>query len=242
MKTDFLEDITNIQLEVRKKIEEGCLTHVCTLDMQEVIDILNHCLSMGLVCASRYKTHHYRALRLGEHRLANEFFEHAAQEQHHADMLAIKIDQLGGTPNFSPNNILEKTNLDYEKCIDVVTIVMENLVAKRIAIATYKNFIQLLSDYDPSTRRLIELILEKEEQHAEDLKVHLYKYKHKNNRLDAITCLKLTADSLGDQLSSDTDSIDSHVIEQEICNVVSLLNYLDNKNNYEYSDFMLTGT
>jgi bacterioferritin len=48
-------------------------------------------------------------------------------------------------------------------------MIKEDLVAERIAIETYMEIVRWLGDTDPTTRRVIEEILAKEEEHAEDL-------------------------------------------------------------------------
>jgi bacterioferritin len=45
----------------------------------------------------------------------------------------------------------------------------ENLIAERIAITSYQEIIRWIGD-DPTSRRLMEKILEQEEEHADDLK------------------------------------------------------------------------
>ena len=52
---------------------------------------------------------------------------------------------------------------------DLVDMIREDLVAERIAIESYREIVQLLGDKDPTTRRIMEEILAKEEEHAEDL-------------------------------------------------------------------------
>ena len=52
----------------------------------------------------------------------------------------------------------------------LVEMIREDLVAERIAIDSYREIIQYLGTNDPTTRRLMEEILAKEEEHAEDLK------------------------------------------------------------------------
>ncbi|GAA2279585.1 hypothetical protein GCM10010430_76960 [Kitasatospora cystarginea] len=42
-------------------------------------------------------------------------------------------------------------------------------VLLRIVISTYQEIVRWLGDHDPTTRRLIESILEEEEEHADDL-------------------------------------------------------------------------
>lgn len=52
---------------------------------------------------------------------------------------------------------------------DLVDMIREDLVAERIAIESYREIVQWLGDKDPTTRRIMEDILAREEEHAEDL-------------------------------------------------------------------------
>jgi bacterioferritin len=48
-------------------------------------------------------------------------------------------------------------------------MIKEDLIAERIAIETYSDIVRWLGDADMTSRRLMEQILEKEEEHAEDM-------------------------------------------------------------------------
>jgi bacterioferritin len=52
---------------------------------------------------------------------------------------------------------------------DLERMLRENLVAERVVITTYQEIIRWLGEADPTTRRLMESILEEEEEHADDL-------------------------------------------------------------------------
>ena len=138
MKTDFLGDIQDIQKHARQRLEDGAVTKEHQLNVQQMIDVMNDCLATELLCVSRYKSHHYKALCLGEHQLANEFLEHATEEQRHADMLAIRIDQLGGVPNFNPENVTHRSHCQYDDADGIMTMIVENLIAERTTISTYR--------------------------------------------------------------------------------------------------------
>jgi len=45
----------------------------------------------------------------------------------------------------------------------------EDLVAERVVIDSYKEMVDYVGAQDPTTRRLLDEILAKEEEHAEDL-------------------------------------------------------------------------
>jgi bacterioferritin len=48
-------------------------------------------------------------------------------------------------------------------------MIKEDLIAERIAIATYSEIVRWLGTDDPTTRRLMEELLAKEEEHADDM-------------------------------------------------------------------------
>jgi bacterioferritin len=101
--------------------------------------------------------------------VAEEFAEHAAEEQQHADRIAERITQLQGEPNFSPEGILTRSHSEYVEGHTLTEMVKEDLVAERIAIESYSEIIRFFGDNDPTSRRLMEEILAKEEEHAEDM-------------------------------------------------------------------------
>ena len=100
---------------------------------------------------------------------AAEFLEHATQEQDHADRLAARIVQLGGSPDFSPDGLSQRSHAQYTDCRDIKSMIIENLVAERIAIDTYRAVINFLGNEDSTTRRILEEILASEEEHADDI-------------------------------------------------------------------------
>jgi bacterioferritin len=101
--------------------------------------------------------------------VAQEFLQHANQEQGHADLVAARIVQLQGEPDFNPATLLERSHAEYAPGTDLVDMITEDLVAERVAIASYQEIIRWLDTGDPTTRRLMEDILVVEEEHAEDL-------------------------------------------------------------------------
>src|SRR5437762_1855257 len=116
-----------------------------------------------------YKRHQFMARGLNAEPVAQEFAEHAAEEQDHADRIATRIVQLGGSPNLNPEGMLTRSASEYVEGNSLTDMIREDLVAERIAIDTYKEMIQYVGDGDPTTRRMLEEILAKEEEHADDL-------------------------------------------------------------------------
>jgi bacterioferritin len=107
--------------------------------------------------------------------VAEEFLEHAAEEQGHVDQIAERITQLDGEPNFSPDGLLTRSHSEYVDGETLVEMIREDLVAERIAVESYSEIIRYLADNDPTTtsKRMMEGILAKEEEHADDMKTLL---------------------------------------------------------------------
>jgi bacterioferritin len=131
--------------------------------------VLNEVLATELVCVLRYKRHYYMAQGLHSSPVAQEFLQHATQEQGHADLVAARIIQLQGEPDFNPATLVARSHAEYAPGTDLVDMITEDLVAERVAIASYQEIIRWLDTGDPTTRRLMEDILVVEEEHAEDL-------------------------------------------------------------------------
>ena len=169
MATDFALDITRLRDNARKQIELGPITDAYGADVNRVIDVCNEALATELVCVLRYKRHYFTATGLDAPQVAAEFLQHASEEQGHADQLAHRITQLGGKPDFNPATLVERAHAEYDDSENLLEMVKEDLIAERIAIASYTEIIQWLGSSDPTSRRLFEGILEVEEEHADDL-------------------------------------------------------------------------
>jgi bacterioferritin len=172
-KNSFLTDISEIRRRARQHIEDGAVTDSYKGDRKTVLRVLNEALATEIVCVLRYKRHHYMAKGIHSQAVAEEFLEHAAEEQEHADMIAERITQLDGEPNFNPDGLLTRSHSEYVEGESLVDMIKEDLVAERIAIESYSEIIRYLADNDPTSRRLMESILAKEEEHAEDMKTLL---------------------------------------------------------------------
>ena len=165
----FLSDVETLRRQAREHIDDGPITEAYGADRDRVIDVLNEVLATELVCYLRYKRHYFTATGLNATAAAAEFLEHATQEQQHADMAANRITQLRGEPDFNPDILSKRSHAEYVEGANLLDMVKEDLVAERIAIASYSEIVRWLGDADPTTRRMIEQILEVEEEHADDL-------------------------------------------------------------------------
>jgi bacterioferritin len=169
----FLSDLEEIRRRARAQIEQGAVTSGYKADRETVVRILNEALATELVCVLRYKRHYYMASGIHSQAVAQEFLEHAAEEQSHADQIAARIVQLDGAPNFNPEGLLGRSHSEYVEGETLVDMIREDLVAERVAIESYSEIIRYLENNDPTSRRLMEEVLAKEEEHAEDMKTLL---------------------------------------------------------------------
>ena len=134
-----------------------------------MLKLLNDSLATEIVCVLRYRRHHFMVRGIHSQAVAEEFLAHSDDEQGHADLIAERIVQLGGEPNFSPEGLVSRSHAEYVEGVTLSDMIKEDLIAERIAIDSYRDFIQYLGDQDPTTRRMLESILAAEEEHADDL-------------------------------------------------------------------------
>jgi bacterioferritin len=165
----FVMDLAKIREEARKHMEDGPVTQSYGADRAMVLTLLNDALATEIVCTLRYKRHHFMAKGINAAAAAAEFAQHAAEEQEHADLIAERIVQLGGEPDFAPDCLKTRAHSEYKEGTDLTSMIRENLVAERIAIDTYREIVRYLGEKDVTTRRLFEEILAVEEEHADDM-------------------------------------------------------------------------
>jgi bacterioferritin len=165
----FLKNIQEIRDRARQQIEQGAITKDYTLDREQAISILNEAPATELVCVLRYKFHYFMATGIHSAAVADEFLQHAREEQQHADRLAERIKQLGGKPQMHPAVIAETSHSEYREGTSLADMIREDLVAERIAIETYREIVNYFGEQDPTSRILMEQILAKEEEHADEL-------------------------------------------------------------------------
>lgn len=162
-------DITGIRKRARQHLEQGAVTEGYKADRAMVIKLLNEALATEIICVLRYKRHYFMAAGINAQSIAAEFAEHADQELGHIDMLARRIVQLDGEPDFSPVGLADRSHSEYMEAGSLVDMMKENLIAERIAIESYRDMINYIEHDDPTTRRVLEEILAVEEEHADDL-------------------------------------------------------------------------
>jgi bacterioferritin len=171
----FLTDVKALRQRARENIERGAVTANYAADAKAVCKVLNDALATEIVCVLRYRRHYYMASGIHSEAVKEEFLAHANEEQAHADLIAGRIVQLGGEPDLDPEGLASRSHSQYAEGTSLRDMIREDLVAERIAIESYREIVKWLGERDPTTRRIMEEILAKEEEHAEDMSTLLQK-------------------------------------------------------------------
>lgn len=163
------KQIQEIRDRARQHIDDGAVTRDYGLDRERAVAVLNEALATELVCVLRYKFHYFMATGIHSTAAKAEFLEHANEEQVHADQIAERIKQLGGKPEMNPASLTGSSHSEYKEGDTLAEMLKEDLVAERIAIESYRDMVKFFGEKDSTTRRMLEEILAKEEEHADDI-------------------------------------------------------------------------
>jgi bacterioferritin len=165
----FLTDVQQLRKKARASIDKGPMTPNYHGDVKQTIEILQSVLATEIVCVLRYTMNAVVATGIASESVKAEFDEHASEEQQHMRQVAERINQLGGTPDFNPEGLAMRSASEYSTGGNLVAMIKENLIAERIACEHYRELIRFFADKDPTTRVMMESILSKEEEHANDM-------------------------------------------------------------------------
>lgn len=165
----FISDVKTLRERARKNMQQGAVGYSYDLDPKVSVKLLNDALATELVCTLRYRQHSFVAKGINSEPIAQEFLLHANEELAHADQIARRIVQLGGEPNMDPASLTGRSHAEYATCASLKEMIEENLFAERVAIESYREMVQFFGNKDSTTRTMLEAILAKEEEHADDL-------------------------------------------------------------------------
>lgn len=167
--TPFLTDVETLRDRARSHLGTGNVTDSYKGDVTKTIAILQSVLATEIVCVLRYTMHSITAVGLASESVKQEFAQHALEEQAHMMVVAERISQLGGKPDFNPEGLSSRSASQYGECETLVDMIRENLIAERIALDHYRELIRYFGNDDPGTRVMLETILLVEEEHANDM-------------------------------------------------------------------------
>ncbi len=114
-KKQAFTDVPTLRKLARQHIGEGAVTAGYAADRKIVLQRLNEALATEIVCVLRYRRHHFMAKGIHAKGIAGEFLVHATEELGHADLLAERIVQLGGEPDFAPDTLAARSHAEYKE-------------------------------------------------------------------------------------------------------------------------------
>ena len=141
------------------------------VDVDGLIEMLNKAYSDEWLAYYQYWVGAKVVTGVAAPKLIAEMEEHATEELDHAEKLAKRIIELGGTPILSPAAWYKETTCGYlvpEKP-ESKFILAQNLQGERCAIEVYNKILDVVKGKDPITHHLLRKILEEEVEHEQDL-------------------------------------------------------------------------
>jgi bacterioferritin len=144
---------------------------IVRMNVDELLHLLNKALSDEWLAYYQYWIGAKVVKGPMKDAVISELTLHATEELSHAELIATRIIQLGGTPVLSPEEWLKLTNCGYEPPFNhyVEEILDQNIKGEQCAIRTYSNLLDITREGDPVTYNMILTILSQEVEHEEDL-------------------------------------------------------------------------
>jgi bacterioferritin len=174
--TPFVSDVRRLRKRAREHIEQGAVTDTYGLDAQQVCKVLNDALATEIVCVLPVPPSLLHGLghplRVGEGGVPRARERRAGSTRTASP--SASCSSAGARPH--PAGLLSRSHSEYVEGKTLRDMLREDLVAERIAIDSYREIVTWLQGKDSTTRRIMEEILAKEEEHAEDLASLLAKF------------------------------------------------------------------
>lgn len=144
---------------------------IVKMNVEELLNILNKALSDEWLAYYQYWVGAKVVKGPMKDAVISELTLHATEELSHAELIATRIIQLGGTPVLSPEEWMKLTNCGYEPPFNhyVEEILLQNIKGEQCAIRTYNSLLDITREGDPVTYNMILTILSQEVEHEEDL-------------------------------------------------------------------------
>jgi bacterioferritin len=141
------------------------------IEISEVIDLLNKAYADEWLAYYQYFIEAKVVKGIMKDAAIAELTQHATDELRHANMVADRITQLGGTPLLDPKDWFTYTNCGYEapNDADVIAILNDSIKGEQCAISTYSSIADIVKDKDIITYNMVSEILADEVEHEEDL-------------------------------------------------------------------------
>lgn len=160
----FLQDVAAMRSHAQAYLEPDA---IASARPQATIALLQAALTIEILCVWRYTMMSVSARGLRDQQVGFEFQEQANDERKHTRMVAERITELGGVPDFQPKGLESRFGADYSGDFD--RLVAQNLVAEQSVVEYYTDLIHYFGSSDPLTTAMLTTILQDEEDHATDM-------------------------------------------------------------------------
>lgn len=168
VENDFLKDVGALRDSARAALDTD-RPDTGRSAAPQAIALLQTALAIEMVCVWRYTMISVSVAGFANPNVGAEFQEQANDERRHMRLLAERITELGGTPDFSPAGLMSQRSMEYGSGDDLGAMIARNLAAEEAAIAHYRDLIPWFETTDPETSRMLETIMQDEEDHAVDM-------------------------------------------------------------------------
>ncbi len=144
---------------------------ISKVDKDELLKVLNCAFAEEWLAYYQYWLGAKVAAGMERPKVVKEFNEHAEEELKHADWLAERIIQLGGTPILDPSEWKEQAKCKYDapSNVDTKVLVAQNLMAERCAVARYQGICEMCQGKDYETFNISRKILKEEIEHEQEM-------------------------------------------------------------------------
>ena len=173
-----------------EKIMSQMAMKISKLDNKKLLDLLNVAFAEEWLAYYQYWIGAHLAEGVLRHAVVKEFEEHAAEELEHAEKLAKRIAELGGTPLTNPNMFEKVAECKYEepKNLHVSILLQQNLASERCAVARYQQICEMTFGKDYETFKMSAKILKDEIEHEQEMEDFLADYnagiEHSGEKID----------------------------------------------------------
>ena len=144
---------------------------IIQLNISELLNILNEAYAEEWLAYYQYWIGAKLIAGQFKKDIESEFLEHAKEELEHADMLANRILQLGGTPLINPDDWSKLAKCKYLSPTqeDSLSLVKQNLASERCAADKYHKICEMCFGKDHETFKIAEHILAQELEHEQEM-------------------------------------------------------------------------
>ncbi len=140
-------------------------------ELTSVARLLNALLASLIVSSLQYEQHAL-LVRAPSHRaVATYLYDCSDADRRGARLLAARVRQLGFAADHDPRHLVARSYVTFQTFSDddLAGIVTQELIAVRILVQTMQEAVRWIADTDPTTRRLLERLLEDKEAQADEL-------------------------------------------------------------------------